>query len=278
MPSRCASRGFTLVELLVVIGIIGLLVALLMPTISKANETVRAILTRWTIKNIALGLENFKQDFQIYPPSLPREPLTGNKTNPASGDMPTGAANLVYYLTGPAGNGWGFAAGGLMPFPSMTSGGTTMYGGTATRTFGPYYKVDMDPDGGYVRYTTDATGHYVAGFLDGFKPAGLILYFRSDRDASGKPVFRHTDNDYLGMPTDPKERCKKNFVNSQAFEECVVMWRGTSYAQYVRQDYLLVSPGLDGRYGYLKKSADGTLEPCAKKESDVTYDDFWNWN
>ena len=111
--------GFTLIELLVVIGIIAVLVALLIPTISAAMLMAHRSVTKSTLNELALSLKAFKADFGDYPPSRPRVPLTGTKTDPASGELATGAANLVYYLRGPGGSGWGMGGGGVMPFPGQ---------------------------------------------------------------------------------------------------------------------------------------------------------------
>jgi len=60
-------RAFTLIELMVVIVIIGLLVSILAPSISRAIQSSYATRTRSTIQNLERGLEAFKSDNRFYP-------------------------------------------------------------------------------------------------------------------------------------------------------------------------------------------------------------------
>lgn len=61
------ARGFTLVELLVVITIIGMLVSLLLPAIQSAREAGRRNTCQNNMRNASLALMNFEQNRKGYP-------------------------------------------------------------------------------------------------------------------------------------------------------------------------------------------------------------------
>jgi len=69
--SRFAGRraGFTLVELLTVIGIIALLIGILVPSLSRARDQARRVKVQATLSAIDKALEMFHNDFGEYPDS-----------------------------------------------------------------------------------------------------------------------------------------------------------------------------------------------------------------
>ncbi|HEX3355961.1 MAG TPA: prepilin-type N-terminal cleavage/methylation domain-containing protein [Tepidisphaeraceae bacterium] len=89
--SRDTRRAFTLVELLVVIGIIVVLVGILTPAVMKAYRSATRARIAADLNTIATALESYKSDFGDYP-------------RPDSSGAGAGFASLGRYLIGPYGN------------------------------------------------------------------------------------------------------------------------------------------------------------------------------
>jgi prepilin-type N-terminal cleavage/methylation domain-containing protein len=66
--SLAGDRGFTLVELLVVLAIIGLLASLIFPALSTAVEKGKVAKVMTELRQLELALEMYYQDYETYPP------------------------------------------------------------------------------------------------------------------------------------------------------------------------------------------------------------------
>jgi prepilin-type N-terminal cleavage/methylation domain-containing protein len=118
-PSATRS-GFTLVEILVVIGIIVVLAGILLPTVLKAYRQAGKTRAAADLQTIGMGLEAYKQDFTDYP-----------RPDPADASLQRGAILLCRALIAPD----SAAVDGLdgPGFKIRVGGG---------KPYGPYLKAD----------------------------------------------------------------------------------------------------------------------------------------
>ena len=80
--------AFTLVELLVVVGIIGLLIGLLLPALGKVIQRAKSTQTLGTMQEFAKACDAYFQEFGEYPAAIPNDVLyfgiTDNSADPVS--------------------------------------------------------------------------------------------------------------------------------------------------------------------------------------------------
>ncbi len=67
---RGERSGFTLVELLVVVGIISVLIAILLPALNRVNATARSIKCAANLRQIGIGFQMYRNDYKNFLPPV----------------------------------------------------------------------------------------------------------------------------------------------------------------------------------------------------------------
>ena len=134
---RGGERGFTLIEMMIVVAIIAILVAILVPNFMRARAQAQTAACEANLKEIATALELYQTDHQQYPDVTAATNVTSTEPNigpylrqtPIDPVAPTG--NYTYQVTNP---GSGTAAYTITCPGSHDPATLTAIGGTSSKT------------------------------------------------------------------------------------------------------------------------------------------------
>jgi prepilin-type N-terminal cleavage/methylation domain-containing protein len=191
---RRRRRGFTLMELLIVIGILAFLLTMLIPVVNRIRGAGYKANTAAQINALRSGCEAYYQTFQAYPGPLPDSACTG-VAMPSAGGNPTMSENLVLGLLG------GIAPNGAYDYKRVGQGPLGL--GATTKQYKPFYEgstqlsaelgklgippVPGDPPPG--RFADErrqmANDSNIPEFVDRYTEPLPILYLRARRGAPG---------------------------------------------------------------------------------------------
>ncbi len=245
-----APQGYTLVELLVVMGIIVLLAGLMLPAIGQVTVAYHEFKTRSIISRLEVALASYHTYFEEYPPSSlshAQKTLGSTFADQEIGNLESGrcSAILGYCLTGPEGLGW------IDESP---------YGEAEGESWGMLFESEEEAAG---------------AIHDAFRPSKPILYFRAE--PGRQRVYDVTDQGELDSSDPPDQGFK-----SQAHFELLVKIDNNSLpaSQQWRRPtgYMLIAPGADRLYGYVKQStATDTWQAATSVDGDAFCDDICNF-
>src|SRR3954452_11133585 len=87
-PNRSSKYGFSLVELLVVIGIIAILIALLFPTLSRARKQANQIACQSNLKQLGVMFQIYVNENKGWLFPVGPNDFTGQPTSPGTNYAP----------------------------------------------------------------------------------------------------------------------------------------------------------------------------------------------
>ena len=214
-----AAGGFTLVELLVVIGIIVLLVGIMAPAVMTAGRLIQALKSHRRIAELSQGALGFQKDKGYFP---------GQRgfAKDADGNDYTGSQQLAYELFGPD-----------LTKPNTYYASCMLHtNNSKSDLFDPFLVSD--------KYAQKALPDSISDRY-GVKPMA-ILYFPARRGAAAKDQYVQNDNTpYL--------------VSSTLGDGSFDAWLGGSFTTYIKDTrlgvpynqnrFIMIAAGMDRKYG-----------------------------
>ena len=280
IQSQSHRRGFTLVELLVAIGIIMVLIGILLPALGKVSTKAKATATTATMNEFAKACDVFYTQFGYYPGIVPESYLANTPNAPISGtenallhlmggairnDDPNyaTAAGTVLTFTGPAGSAPATISIKVYPIDI----------GKGPRIEGKQYEPFFTPKDAQLKIAVGQVGQTLPlpdlldawgqpiGYIRSSRPTGLMTgtvaenpqffieplfpYFNST--GLGDLAIDQTANSvfYAGT-TANKQEYLAQLIRHPAMGSFAVL--GDAKAGTPRGKYFLFSPGSDGIY------------------------------
>jgi prepilin-type N-terminal cleavage/methylation domain-containing protein/prepilin-type processing-associated H-X9-DG protein len=182
MEMKRVKKAFTLVELLIVIGIIAILISVLLPVISRARETANSVKCASNLRAIGQGFASYLNQYDnVFPPS---NFYRGLAIDPVSGQVPTTPSqgyvswsSFIYRTPDPADpdtpyenqQGWE-----MFQCPSLENGGlapANTYNGNNDQNFSNETPGVIDRQAPRLSYTVN----------EALCPRGIFQLFFSDR-------------------------------------------------------------------------------------------------
>ncbi len=188
-------RAFTMVELIVVMGIILVLITILVPVVSKVKAAAKGAENKQLLTTLSESITRYYADFNAYPGPLTNAQMETQGTTVFGVTSPngtnyyiTGSENLVLGLMGGLKNTGTAAAPNIQFDPAMVGQGPINLNPAQMKRYQPYVTSLPISEGKYADNASGPSGALdtnIPEFVDTFEGKMPILYLRARNGATG---------------------------------------------------------------------------------------------